>query len=216
MSCRTYFAATTARLATTAITRSDLTACTSHESTTNKTQMATRATTICMSEVTYSANIVWDVTVVTAPRSCHFHSEEPAKCSLERGRAGSSCQRGAVSTGGQTCLAAENPCQVALIGEPDPVSDLGEGLIGSAHQSLCALQPAPDNVTLRTDSDRLFEASAEVIRAETGHASEIGQGQPIVQMGFDVFPHSLQPVARQSIRRLEREHRSIDKTSRDL
>ncbi len=55
-----------------------------------------------------------------------------------------------------------------------------------------------------------------MIRAETGHASEIGQGQSIIQMGFDVVLYPLQAVAGQPVRRLEHERRLIDKTARDL
>jgi len=55
-----------------------------------------------------------------------------------------------------------------------------------------------------------------VVRAETGHASEIGQGQPVIQVGFDVVPHSLQALAGQPVRRFEQERRLINKTPRDL
>src|SRR6516225_8270360 len=48
MICHRYFAATAARLAMMATTSNNLTACSNHESTTNRIQMTTRATTICM------------------------------------------------------------------------------------------------------------------------------------------------------------------------
>ena len=54
--------------------------------------------------------------------------------------ADSSRQRGAVSARCHTRLAAEDRCQMALVGEPDPLSDLGERLIGPADQGLCPLQ----------------------------------------------------------------------------
>ena len=55
-----------------------------------------------------------------------------------------------------------------------------------------------------------------MIRTETGYASEIGQGQPVIQVGFDVVSHSLQALAGQPVRRFEQERRLINKTPRDL
>jgi hypothetical protein len=87
---------------------------------------------------------------------------------------------------------------MALIGKPDPLSDLGEGQMGPAHQGLCPLQSALRNKALRTNSDRLLEGAAKVIGAKTGNPSKIHQGQSTIKMGFDVVPHPLQSLAGQA------------------
>ena len=52
---------------------------------------------------------------------------------------------------------------MALVAKPDLVSDLGEGLIGPADQSLRPLEPTLHDIALRTSADRLLEGAAEVI-----------------------------------------------------
>jgi len=69
---------------------------------------------------------------------------------------------------------------MALVGEPDFPCNHRERLIGAAHQCLCPFDAPMHHITLRPDTDRLFEAAAEVVGAEACHPGEIGQGQPVV------------------------------------
>ena len=92
---------------------------------------------------------------------------------------------------------------MALIGETGLLGNRGKRLLGPAHQRLCALEPPSHHVSLRANADRLFEGAAEMIRAETGYFGENCQSQPVIEMGFDVIPHPLQPLAGQAVRRLK-------------
>jgi hypothetical protein len=49
----------------------------------------------------------------------------------------------------------------------------------------------------------MLERTAEVVVAQAGDRSKVCQGQPIIEMGLDVVLHALEPLARQSDRRLE-------------
>ena len=55
-----------------------------------------------------------------------------------------------------------------------------------------------------------------MIGAEARHCRQIGQGQSIIQIGFDVIPHPLQALAGKPFRRFEQESRLIGKTARNL
>jgi len=101
---------------------------------------------------------------------------------------------------------------VTLISKADPLSDLGKRLIGSTHQDLCPFQSPSHDVALGSNSDRLLEGAAEMIRAETGNSGEISQSQSVIQMGFDVVSYPLQTLLRQPAWRLKHERRVIDKT----
>src|SRR6516225_397123 len=114
-------------------------------------------------------------------------------------------QRGSVLAGCDAGHRPEHRCQMALVAQPDLLRDLGKGLIGPTDQSLRPVEPTLHDIALRTNADRLFEGATEMIGAETGYSGEIGQRQPIIQMGFDVVPHSLQALAGQPVRRFEQE-----------
>lgn len=102
---------------------------------------------------------------------------------------------------------------MALVGEANLNRDRGQTLIGPAHQGFCPFDAPFLDVAVGADADRLFERTAEVIGAETGHPGEIRQGQPIVEMGLDVVTNALQPIARQAIGRRRRDLRWIDQVS---
>jgi hypothetical protein len=104
-------------------------------------------------------------------------------------------QRGAEPSGCHPYLASENRRQMALVGEANFQGNRGERLAGPPHQNFCPRDPAFHDVALGTDTDRLFERAAEVVRAQTGHSGEIRQGQPIIQMCLDVVAHPLLPLA---------------------
>jgi hypothetical protein len=52
-----------------------------------------------------------------------------------------------------------------------------------------------------------------MLRAETGYPGEIGQGQSIIQMGFDVVVLSHQALTGQAIR-FKHHRRRVDKPSK--
>src|SRR5271168_5320923 len=70
----------------------------------------------------------------------------------EQHRTGSR-QRGAEPAGCHAHLTAEDGGEMALIGEPGLLCNQREGLAGAAQQGLGALEPALDDVALRTNPD---------------------------------------------------------------
>ena len=71
---------------------------------------------------------------------------------------------------------------MALVGEADFLGDHSQRAIGSAHQSFCPFDPPLHHVTLRSHTNRLLEAAAEMVGTETGHARQIDQGQPLFEV----------------------------------
>jgi hypothetical protein len=99
--------------------------------------------------------------------------------------------------------------QVALVGKADFLRDQGKRLIGSAHQSFCPLDTPVHHIALRSHPNRLLEAPAEVVGAETCYCCKLGQCHPLIEIRLDVVTHPLQSLARQSVRRLKRDCRRI-------
>src|SRR5215469_9287564 len=113
-------------------------------------------------------------------------------------------------------LAAKDGGQVALVGKASFLCDQSKRLIGSAHQSFCPLDSPVHHITLRPGTDRLFEATAEVVGTETGHCREISQCQPVIEMGLDIVTNALEPLTRQCFRRLECDRHLIAAEPHDL
>ena len=102
---------------------------------------------------------------------------------------------------------------MALVGKPGLLRDPGKGLVGLTKQTLCALEPAFHDITLRPNPDCLLKGAAEVIGAETGAVGEDGEGEIIVEMRLDVVAHALQPFGREALGGRQRE--MPDKMPRD-
>src|SRR5262245_12226664 len=66
-------------------------------------------------------------------------------------------QRRAKVAGCYADLSAKDGSQMALVGEPDPLRDESQRLIGPSHQSFCAFEPSARDVALRSDPHRLLE-----------------------------------------------------------
>src|SRR6516165_7534089 len=96
-------------------------------------------------------------------------------------------QRSAKVTRRYSDLSAKDRGQMALVGEADFLGDHSQRTIGSAHQSFCPFDPPLHHVTLRSHTNRLLEAAAEVVGTETCHPGEIGQGQPTIEIGIDIL-----------------------------
>ena len=105
---------------------------------------------------------------------------------------------------------------MTLVREADPLSDLGERLIGPSHQGLRPLQSALADVSLGPTPIACLQGATEVIGAETCRYSQIDQDQSIIQMGLDVIPHPLQAFAGKPVRRLEHKRRLIGNTAHNL
>src|SRR5271167_771135 len=119
-------------------------------------------------------------------------------------------------TGCDADLSPKDGGQVALVGEANFLCDHSQRAIGSAHQSFCSFDPPVHHVALGSHPNRLLEAAAEVVGTETCHPGEIHQGQPIIEMRLDVVIYALQPLARQSVCRLNRDRGRITAESRNL
>ena len=88
---------------------------------------------------------------------------------------------------------------MALVGEAGFLCDQSKGLIGPAHQRLCTLKPALDDVALRSSADRLLERAAEVIGAQAGDIGENSERKIFIEMRLDVVAHALQPLRRKAL-----------------
>ena len=116
----------------------------------------------------------------------HLRSVRPSKCAAIGASCGlmsDSCgvdlsdggclsglgQRRTKVTGCYADLTPKDGGQVALIGKADFLCDQSQRLISSADQSFCPFDPPVHHITLRPHTNRLLEAAAEVVGAETCH-----------------------------------------------
>ena len=80
--------------------------------------------------------------------------------------ASGSGQGGAEAARGDANLAAEDRGQMALVGEAGLLCNQSQGLFRSAQQGFCKLEPALDDIALRSNPGRLLERTAEVVWAK--------------------------------------------------
>jgi len=74
---------------------------------------------------------------------------------------------------GHSGEAAEVTIEVALVGEADGESDVGERELGVAEHLLDVLEAAAEEIAVRRHADGLLEGAGEMVRRKAGHG---GQG----------------------------------------
>ena len=78
---------------------------------------------------------------------------------------------------------------MALVGEPDSESNLGDRQLAPGQQLLCSLYAATDHVLMRGNARGFSEGTTEVRAANADEGCEISQCYPVRKVRLDIFLH---------------------------
>ena len=81
---------------------------------------------------------------------------------------------------------------MALVGKPALLRNQSNGQTSLTQQAFGALDPALNDIALRSNPSRQLERAAEVIRAQTGNVGQHGERKIAIEMRLDEIARSLQ------------------------
>ena len=103
----------------------------------------------------------------------------------------------AVGFGGRGDVLAKERGEVTLVGASDLETDLAEGHVSRGQQPLRPLHPARGHVSVGRQPGRALEQARKMGGARLRHSGELGQGEPLLQMGLDIGDRTPQLGRRQ-------------------
>ena len=88
---------------------------------------------------------------------------------------------------------------MALVGKPSLLCNQGKRLLRPAQQGFCKLEPALDDIALRSNPGRLLERAAEVVWAKTGDVGQHSKREIVLEMRLDLVTHPPQSLRREAL-----------------